>query len=462
MTQHVRGPLPGLPLPRAIRLGGLGVRADASPAELIQSLTKTVTDFKAENSKKVDEILATFNTFKAENDAALKGKADVVAAEKVDRINAALDEQKTGISALEKDIDRIAKAVAALEINGGAGGADAPSAELQAYSKAFNSYFRRGDKAVEGGELALRDLEVKAALTVGSEPDGGYTVMPEMETAIDEVVKEISLLRNLATVRSIGTSEYKKLVNMHGTASGWVGETESRPQTVGPTLSELKFPVMEMYAMPAASQSLLDDSRVNIAQWLADEVQLEFAQKEGIGFISGDGVNKPRGIVGGYTTVADASYSWGSVGYVVTGSSGAFDATIKADCLVDTYHALKTLYRKSASWLANRTTLGATRKLKDGQGNYLLNMVLRPEGFVEEILGRPAHEIPDMPDIAANSMSMAFGDWKRAYLIIDRVGIRVLRDPYTSKPYVLFYTTKRVGGGIQNFEALKLLKFGTS
>jgi HK97 family phage major capsid protein len=223
---------------------------------------------------------------------------------------------------------------------------------------------------------------------------------------------------------------------------------------------------MEMYAMPGASQSLLDDSFVDIGAWIAGEVQLEFARQEGVAFLTGNGVNKPSGIIGGYQIVPDANYGWGKIGYIATGAAGAFktdDTPPKgADCLIDLYHALKTAYRINAGWIANRTTLGAIRKLKDGQGNYLLNMVLRPEGFVEEILGRPATEMPDMPDIGANSFSVGFGDFKRGYIVIDRIGIRVLRDPYTAKPYVLFYTTKRVGGGVQNFEAIKLLKFAAS
>jgi HK97 family phage major capsid protein len=223
---------------------------------------------------------------------------------------------------------------------------------------------------------------------------------------------------------------------------------------------------MELYAMPAASQGLLDDAFVDLGDWLASEVELEFANQEGIAFISGDGDKRPSGILGAYTIVADSAYAWGKIGYIATGASGAFkvdDTPPKgADCLVDLYYAPKSAYRKNAVWLANRKTLGAIRKLKDGQGNYLLNAVLRQEGFVEEILGRPAVEMPDMPDIAANSYSVAFGDFRRGYLIVDRIGIRVLRDPFTSKPYVLFYTTKRVGGGVQNFEAIKLLKFAAS
>lgn len=477
MTNHVnptRALMGSTRVPRAII--GAGVRADVNPAEILQQLTTDLGNFKTEQKASFDGLQKVVNEFRAANDAALKGKADVVAVEKVDRIDGAVNEVRdtvknaqATIDAIKAEIDKLNEKQAAMTVSGGNGSAKVDprtqNAGYAEYVKAFNTYFRKGESAV-GGEHAFRQMEIKAAMTIGSDPDGGYTVLPEIEQTIDEVVKQISPMRDLATVRQISTAEYRKLVNQHGTASGWVGEVDARPQTAGANLSELKFPVMEMYAMPAASQSLLDDAYMDIASWLAGEVQLEFAQKEGAAFIAGDGVLKPAGFLGGYTIVADPSYAWGKIGYIPTGFAGGFLTTgtppAGADCLVDLYHSLKTPYRINSSWVANRKTLGAIRKLKDGQGNFLLNMVLRPEGFIEEILGRNCTEMPDMPDMGANSYSVAIADWKRGYLIIDRVGIRVLRDPFTAKPYVLFYTTKRVGGGVQNFEAIKLLKFSAS
>lgn len=472
MTKHVM--LSSAAMPRAIRGG---VRGDAgTAAEVLAQLGTDLKNFKSDQTKAFKDLEKVFADFKTENDAALKSKADVVTAEKVDKVNAAVDavvktvkDADDSIKKITAEIDKLNEKQAALTVSGGGAAKVDPRTQNEkypAYAKAFMAYFRKGEGAIQGGENALRELSVQAAMTVGSDPDGGYTVLPEIEQTIDEVVKQISPMRDLATVRQIGTAEYKKMVNQHGTASGWVGEIDSRPQTAGSQLSELKFPVMEVYAMPAASQSLLDDSFLDIAAWLAGEVQLEFAQKEGIAFISGDGVNKPAGFLGGYPVVANANYAWGKIGYVPTGAAGAFNTTgtppAGADAIIDLYHSPKSPYRINSTFVANRGTLGAIRKLKDGQGNYLLNMVLRPEGFIEEILGRPAVEMPDMPDIAANSLSVAFGDFKRGYLIVDRIGIRVLRDAYTAKPYVLFYTTKRVGGGCQNFEALKLLKFSVS
>lgn len=477
MTAHVRAAaLRGsTAVPRSI-IGH--VRADgANVQELLESVKSSVTGLRSDLTGKFDGLQRVVNEFQSKNDESLKAKVnDSVLTDHVNRINGAIDEGKAGIKAVEleikqlsSDIDKLSERLAAnATVGNGSKRVDPRMANehYPAYAKAFETYFRKGDKGLAGGELALRDMEIKASMTIGSDPDGGYTVLPEIETTIDEVVKQISPMRDIATVRPIGTSEYKKLVNLHGTASGWVGEIDSRPQTAAANLSELKFPVMEMYAMPAASQSLLDDSFVDIGAWLAGEVQLEFAFQEGSAFISGDGKLKPAGFLGAYPIVANSAYAWGKLGYIATGAAGAFktdDTPPKgADCLIDTYHSINTMYRKSSTWVANRSTLGAVRKLKDGQGNYLLNMVLQPQGFVEDILGRPAVEMPDMPDIAANSYSMAFGDFKRGYLIIDRVGIRVLRDPFSSKPYVLFYTTKRVGGGVQNFEAIKLLKFAAS
>ena len=452
------------------------IRNEVSPTELIQQMKATLDATLQANSTKVAALEKTMAEFNAALDSKTK---DVVSQAKIDAINASIDKQilelkasTAGIGKLDKSIEDVQKEIdgmnakiSALALNGGGGRKADPRAANPAfgdYSKAFNTWFRKGGG--DAVEATLRTLEVQAAMTTTSNPDGGFTVVPEMEQAIDEVLKEVSPMRQLATIRQVGASnEYKKLVNQHGTASGWVGETESRIQTVGPTLSELKFPVMELYAMPAASGTLLDDSFVNMEQWLATEVETEFAYQEGVAFISGTGVNRPKGFIGGYTPAANASYAWGNPGYIASGASGAFVADPNGDkCLIDTYLALKSAYRTNSSWVMNRGTIGAIRKLKDSDGVSLIQMSPRRDGMIEELMGRPVIEMPDMPDIGANTYSVAIADWKRAYLIIDRVGIRVIRDNVTSKPYVLFYTTKRVGGGLQNFEAIKLLKFAAS
>ena len=212
--------------------------------------------------------------------------------------------------------------------------------------------------------------------------------------------------------------------------------------------------------MPAATASLLEDTVVDLDQWISSEVEAAFAEQEGTAFVAGDGVNKPKGFLD-YTEVAESSWVWGQIGYVVTGVSGALPASHPSDVLIDTVYALKAGYRQNANWVMNRKTQGSVRKLKDADGNYLWQPPAAA-GQRAMLMGFPLVEAEDMPDAGANTTPIAFGDFGRGYLVVDRTGVRVLRDPYSAKPYVLFYTTKRVGGGVQDFDAIKLLKYGTS
>ncbi|HTN60741.1 MAG TPA: phage major capsid protein [Devosia sp.] len=414
-----------------------------------------------EIKKNVETFMTGFEVFKTKNDERLaqietKGSSDVVTRESLEKLNAELTQIKSDVNAAMAKMNRPKLDSKGREID----------PEVAEYSKKFEDYFRKGKYSESGreGYDEFRALEKKALNTqVGT--DGGFAVRPEMENTIDATVKDVSPIRDMASVRQIGTAVYKKLVNDHGATSGWVGETGDRPQTEASKLLELAFPAMELYAIPAATQGMLDDSFFNVDQWIADEVSLEFASQEGNAFVSGNGVKMPFGFLA-YPSVANSSYAWGKVGYVATGASGDFKTTdtppAGADPIVDLFHALRPAYRKNASWAMNNSTLAKARKLKDGQGNYLINTSFANDGIVDRLLGKPVIEVPDMPDPTANSLSIAFADFKRAYLIVDRVGIRTLRDPYTNKPYVLFYTTKRVGGGIQNFEAIKLMKFAAS
>jgi HK97 family phage major capsid protein len=214
---------------------------------------------------------------------------------------------------------------------------------------------------------------------------------------------------------------------------------------------------MELYAMPAATQTLLDDAIVNVDQWIAEEVESAFAEQEGAAFVNGDGTDKPKGFLA-YPSVADASWAWGNIGVLNTGVAGAFAASNPSDVLVDLVYALKAGYRQNASFVMNRKTQAAVRKFKDSTGNYLWQPPASA-GAPATLLGFPLVEAEDMPNIANNAVSIAFGDFRRGYLVVDRAGVRILRDPYSAKPYVLFYTTKRVGGGVQDFAAIKGLKF---
>lgn len=419
-----RGPVRGI----------LGVRAETGNAtKILAELQKTFEDFKLERDKELADIRA--------------GMADVVQTEKVDRINAE-------ITALQKALDETNAALAAVKVGAVGGTTDPDKAE---HAQAFDRFFRRG---VDAG---LRDLEVKAKLTTQSDPDGGYLVPEETEAGIDRVLGTVSTIRSLARTISISTSTYKKLVNMGGATSGWVGEEQDRPGTATPTLREIAINTGEIYAMPGATQTSLDDARIDLAAWLAEEVAIEFAEQEGAAFAHGDGINKPRGILA-YDTVANASHAWGKIGFVASGKADGFVAATAsanpADCLIDLYYALKSGYRNGASWLMSDATMNTVRKFKDAEGAYIWAPPSGP-AQVATILGKPVHTDDNMPAVAANAFPVAFGDFGRAYLIVDRIGIRVLRDPYTAKPNVLFYTTKRVGGGVVNFEALKLLKIST-
>jgi HK97 family phage major capsid protein len=392
-----------------------------------------------ETARAFDEFMEAFEAFKEDNTARLaeieqRGAADVVREEKIARIEATLD-------TLSRKAQRPQL-----------GPALAPVSDL-AHKSAFDAYVRKGEAA------RLVKLEEKA-LSIGSGQDGGYLVPAETEATVNRLLKAISPIRSIAGIRTVSGSIYKRPFATTGADSGWVAETAARPQTNTPVLAELQFPTMELYAMPAASGALLDDAIVNIDEWLAEEVRIAFADQEGKAFVTGDGVNKPKGFLT-YTTVANSAWTWGNLGYIATGVAGALPATNAGDKLLDLIYAAKAPYRANAHFVMNRSTQAAIRKMKDGQGNYLWQPANAP-GEMPSLMGYGVVECEDMPDIAANSLSIAFGDFSRGYLVVDRAGIRVLRDPFSAKPYVLFYTTKRVGGGVQDFDAIKLMKFGVS
>ncbi len=403
-------------------------------------------------NKIVGEIQKAFSAFKDSHDKDLadlkKGMGDVVQTEQVDRINAE-------ITRLGKDLDAANAKIAAAKIGGAGSDVDPAVAE---HGQAFNRFFRKG---VDNG---LSDLEVKAKLRTDSDPDGGYLVPEETEAGIDRVLGTVSTMRSLSRVINISSDTYKKLVNQGGAGAGWVGERETRSETDTPTLREIAVNAHELYANPAITQKALDDARIDIAGWLADEVSIEFAEQEGDAFVNGNGVNKPRGLLS-YSTLANASYAWGSLGYLPTGAASDF-ATVSAsvspaDALIDLYYGLKSGYRNGASWLMNDATMAKVRKFKDADGAF----IWAPPSAAAEvatILQKPAYTDDNMPAVGAGTFPVAFGNFQRGYLIVDRTGVRVLRDPYTNKPNVHFYTTKRVGGAVVNFEAIKLLKVATS
>ena len=390
--------------------------------------------------KMTSDFASTFEAFKDANDtrlAALESKqSDGLLDDKVARINAALDSQAKQIENLALTQSR--PAIGGTQINTEA-------------KSAWSSYIRTGD----GSDLM--SLEGKS-LSVDAE--GGYVAPPETESRIDRALSEASPFRAIATVRRVGTGQFKKPVSAGGASSGWAGETQARIETDAPQLELLDFPAGELYAMPAATQVLLDDGVADVDGWLADEVRDVFAAQETAAFAVGDGVNKPMGVLS-YPQTEDQSQSWGALGYIATGTAGGFDPDAPVDAIMDLIYAPKTRYRAGGSFIMNRRTLGEVRKFKDADGNYIWQPSTEA-GQPSTLLGYKLTEVEDMPDVSSEDAVMAFGDFKRGYLIVDRQGVRVLRDPYSAKPYVLFYTTKRVGGGVQDFGAIKLLKTSAS
>ena len=271
-------------------------------------------------------------------------------------------------------------------------------------------------------------------------------------------MKLISPLRAEATVQSISKAGFIKLFTDRQLGSGWVGETASRPATSTPQFTALTFMPGEIYANAAASQDLLDDGEVNIEQWLPGEIETEFARQEGIAFVAGDGSNKPYGVLAYLTGGAQAArHPWGAI---ITRNSGAA-ADLTADQVSNIVYDLPAMYTPNAKWFMNRKTMGKVRLLQDTQKRYLWQPSYQV-GQPSTLLGAPIVDVPDMPDVAAGAAPILFGDMKETYLIVDRIGFRVLRDPYTNKPFISFYCTKRVGGGVKNPDAMKALVISAS
>ena len=387
------------------------------------------------------ELMAAFEAFKGANDARLaeiekKASADTLLEEKVARIDAA-------VAGAQARLDRVVSEARRPAMEGAV--VAAPEAKA-----AWDAYLRSG--------AASSLIETKAGLDSGS-GSGGLIAPAETERLVERRLMAASPMREIATVRTVASGVFRKPVSTDGVEAGWAAETAPRPETEGATLSLLEFPSAELYASPAATQTLLDDAFMSLDEWLAGEIEDAFAAQETEAFVNGDGVNKPKGFLT-YPTVANDDAEWGEIGHVVTGAAGAFGET-PVDRLIDLIYAPKAKYRANGRFVMNRRTASAIRKFRDADDNYVWSPATQP-GATSSLLGYPVTEIEETPDIGADAMAVAFGDFRRGYLIVDRAGLSVLRDPYSAKPYVLFYTTKRVGGGVQDFDAIKVLKFAES
>jgi HK97 family phage major capsid protein len=395
--------------------GIMFARADAgNPTQMLESLQKAFAAFKDAHAEQLKNVEKRFD--------------DVVTREKLDRVNATVGE-------LQAAIDETNARMAAGALAGG-GGAKPRDPE---YTQAFALHFRKGD--------------VQAALNKGTAADGGFVAPTEWDRTITDRLIQVSPMRQMCRVQTISTGSFSKLFNNRGTASGWVGETAARPETTNPTFGSVNYVVGEIYANPYATQQLLDDALVDLEAWLAGEVQTEFAFQENLAFVSGTGANnRPNGILTYITGGANAAaHPFGAI--TVTNSGAA--AALTADGIISLVHALPSQFTANAQFAMNRNTMRAIRLLKDTTNQYLWQPSYQ-SGTPATLAGYPLMEVPAMPDVAANATPILFGDFDQSYLIVDSVGTRILRDPFSAKPYVQFYTTKRVGGGLLNPEAMKV------
>lgn len=418
----------------AATTGILAIRADTTdPVVVVEAMNREWGEFRAAHEEKITGINKKFD--------------DVVTTEKMERVEARISDLVTAL-------DDANSRMAAMSVGAGGGDTTELSAEDREYQAKFCDWFRDGD-----GENALkamvREGNISAAYSVGSDPDGGLTAPVEWDRTITDQRVEVSPMRRFATVQNVTGAGFKRLYNVHGTETGWVGETDPRPETATSKLREYAFSFGEIYANPAATQTILEDSAIDIAAWLSDEVNIEFARQEGTSFVSGNGVKKPKGFLM-YDATAEAAlpvenrHPLGPVQEIITGVA----ADITADGIIDLVYGLPEDRSVGAALFGNRKTHAKIRKMKDGQGNYLWQPPFQA-GQPAQVLGNAFNELAGMPDVAANSIPLVYGNMAEAYRIFDRVGMSILRDPYTKKPYVLFYTRKRVGGGMWNPEWLR-------
>lgn len=387
------------------------------------------------------ELQAKFDAFKEKNDKRLeaveqeKGKL----AGEVETLNGKLSELDELKSALEEELKQVKRP---------AGGPQSKAASE--HKTAFIGFMRKGK------DDGLRELERKA-LQVGVDEDGGYAVPEELDRTILNLLKDEVVMRQEATTITVGGANYKKLVNLGGTASGWVGETDARPETDASKLGQIEPFMGEIYGNPQATQTMLDDAFFNVEDWINSELAIEFAEQEEIAFTSGNGTKKPKGFLAYASTLdPDKTRAFGTLQHILSGAA----AGVTADAIIKLVYTLRKVHRNGAKFMMNNNSLFAIRILKDSEGNYLWRPGLEL-GQPSSLAGYGVAENEQMPDIAADAKAIAFGNFKRGYTIVDRIGTRILRDHYTKKPFVGFYTTKRTGGMLVDSQAIKLLQIGT-
>lgn len=376
-------------------------------------------------------------------------------------------ENETPVEALDASFDLLARQEAA------EGALQSLRGEVEEVKSRLDRTARLGGRPALGGDVVAPEVKsfVDGYLRMGRETelkslsgavsaDGGYAIPRPIDEQIASVLKKISPIRSIAQVVKVGSAGYRKLVMTSGTASGWVSETAARPETTSPKFAEIAPPFGELYANPSATQAMLDDAAFNVEAWLANEIAGEFARAEAAAFINGTGVNQPKGFLQSTTSNAnDASRAFGALQFVASGNATGFDTAPELK-IIDLVHSLKAGHRQGAVFVMNTATLATVRKLKSADGSFLWQPGLL-EGQPARLLGYPVIEAEDMPDVAAGAYPIAFGNFQNGYLIAERTTTSILRDPFTNKPFVNFYATKRIGGQVLDSEAIKLLKIST-
>lgn len=422
---------------------------------------KDDTALAQETKKAVDELGRTMTEFRQKNDQAIeqlkKKGEDAVTKDELEKINKGIDDLKADIN---KQLDEVFKKANRMSLSGG----DTDSARQSKAARAFGDLVGKADYSVEDLAEYKKDLanfirrnEAKAAtLSVGTDPAGGYMVTPDTSGRMVKKIYDSTPMRQLANVVSIGTDKLEGPIDNGEMDAQWVGEQTTRNGTDSPEFGMWTIDVHELYAYPTVTQRLLEDAKIDVEAWLGDKASSKFARKENTGFISGNGVLKPRGLMT-YDMVAtdDTTRAWGKFQYVLSGHATLINS---ADALINLIFELNPGYRQAAKFLLGRRTQRDVRKLKDGQNNYLSGLQLADGVLTEQLLGFGTVEGEDMPAIAAGSFPIAFGDFAETYTIVDRLGISVIRDVYTKPGFVKFLMRKRVGGGATNFESCKMLK----
>jgi HK97 family phage major capsid protein len=379
--------------------------------------------------------------------SAIETKADALDASfdialRQDETAAAIEALRGDIAEVKGRIDKVNRAALRPMIGGLTGGDSDTSPEMKGF---VDGYLRLG-----------RETELKS-LSLGVAADGGFALPRPIDAEIARRLVKLSPVRSVANVVQTSTSGFRRLISIGGTASGWASETGARIETNSPKLAEIVPPLGELYANPSATQQMLDDGAFDVGTWLASEIATEFARAEGAAFINGTGTNQPRGFLTGPTAATnDAVRAFGSLQFIASGNATGFD-TAPESKLIDLVFAMKAGLRQGAVWMMNSATLAAVRKFKSADGSFLWQAGII-DGQPSRLLGYPVIEAEDMPDIGAGNFPIAFGNFKAGYLIAERTATTILRDPYTNKPYVQFYATRRVGGQVLDSDAIKLLR----